>query len=136
MYVVVKESLRGTRFEGSLLSEEQIVMALRSRKAPEEIRRIRAAIKETDLLFDIIDKQARIGMSEHELYDMVQEEINSRGLGYAWDRAGDPIVNTGPSSMVGHGFPSKDIRIAPGHIVHIDLGVTKDGYSSDIQSCW
>ena len=38
--------------------------------------------------------------------------------------------------MVGHGIPSSKITISPGHIFHIDVGVQKDGYCSDIQSCW
>jgi Xaa-Pro aminopeptidase len=57
-------------------------------------------------------------------------------LGYAWDPAGDPIVNSGPDSMVGHGLPSPEITIQPGHVFHVDLGVKKDGYCSDIQRSW
>jgi Xaa-Pro aminopeptidase len=136
MFLLLEEYFRGTRFEGSLVSADEIVMPLRSRKTAGEITRIRAAISESDELFDLIDKSARIGMSERELYDLVQREIDTRGLGYSWDRAGNPIVNSGPDSMIGHGIPSPDIRISPGHILHIDLGVTKDGYSSDVQSCW
>jgi Xaa-Pro aminopeptidase len=49
---------------------------------------------------------------------------------------GDPIVNTGPDSMIGHGIPSATLKIAPGHIFHVDLGLLKDDYASDIQRCW
>ena len=136
MFLLLEEYLRGTRFEGSLVSAEAIVMPLRSRKTPTEIARIRAAIAETNQIFDLIDKTAAVRMSERELYDIIQREIDARGLGYAWDGAGDPIVNSGPDSMIGHGIPSSDITIAPGHILHVDLGVTKEGYSSDIQRCW
>jgi Xaa-Pro dipeptidase len=136
MYLLLEEYLRGTRFEGSLVSAEEIVIALRSQKTPTEISRIRAAIKETERLFDLVDKNVRVGMTEREVYDLLQARIDDLGLGYAWDRVGDPIVNSGPDSMVGHGIPSEHIRIAPGHILHIDLGVVKQGYSSDIQSCW
>lgn len=38
--------------------------------------------------------------------------------------------------MVGHGIPSSTITLEPGHVFHVDLGVTLDGYSSDIQRCW
>jgi Xaa-Pro aminopeptidase len=113
-----------------------VVGALRGRKTPAEVAAIRSAIAETDEIFGLVDKEVRAGMSEREVYDKIQAEIDRRGLGYAWDRHGDPIVNSGPDSMIGHGIPSAEIRIAPGHIFHIDLGVVKNGYSSDIQSCW
>ena len=38
--------------------------------------------------------------------------------------------------MIGHGVPSDNIRLEPGHIFHIDLGIVVDEYASDIQSCW
>ena len=44
-------------------------------------------------------------------------------------------MNSGPNSMVGHGVPS-DLRIEPGHVLHIDFGVKQDSYCSDLQRCW
>lgn len=136
MFQLLEGYLRGTRFEGSLVSAAGLVGALRSRKTPEEIARMKAAIEETDAIFGWVDKNAWIGMSERGLYNAIQGQIDLKCLGYSWDRTGDPIVNFGPDSMVGHGIPSSEIKLAPGQILHIDLGVTKDGYSSDIQSCW
>jgi Xaa-Pro dipeptidase len=136
MFLLLERYLRETRFEGCLESAEEIVMPLRARKTAGELERMRGAIGETDRLFSEIGEFVVIGCSERDVYDFVQEKIDRRGLGYAWDRAGDPIVNSGPNSMIGHGIPSADIRIAPGHILHIDLGIVKDGYSSDIQRCW
>ena len=43
------------------------------------------------------------------------------GLGFAWDEAGDPIVNSGPDSMVGHAIPSDKVHLTEGHVFHIDL---------------
>jgi Xaa-Pro aminopeptidase len=97
---------------------------------------MRVAIDETNRIFEEVGGFARIGVSEREIYDFVQQRIDERGLGYAWDRAGDPIVNTGPDSMIGHGRPSPAIRVAPGHILHLDLGVVREAYGSDIQRCW
>lgn len=136
MYLLLKDYLRGTRFEASLVSAEPVVIALRSRKTASEVARIRSAIAETERIFDEVSRFARVGMTEREVYDFIQERMSERGLGYGWDKAGDPIVNSGPDSMGGHGVPSETIRIEPGHIFHIDLGVIKDGYSSDIQRCW
>ena len=136
MFLQLEDLLHGTRFAGALESAEEIVMALRSRKTPEEIRRIRNAIAETVRIFDEVGAYACVGTSEREIYDFVQLRMEERKLGYGWDRAGNPIVNSGPDSMIGHGIPSPEIRIAPGHILHIDLGVVREGYSSDIQRCW
>lgn len=136
MYLKLCEMLRGTSLEGCLESAEPIVMALRARKSPEEVRRIRSAIKAGDDIFALIGEFARIGRTELEVFDYVQSVIDSKGYGYGWDRAGNPIVNSGPDSMIGHGKPSASITIEEGHVFHIDLGVILSGYSSDIQRCW
>lgn len=136
MFLLLESYFKGTRFEGRLESAESVVSSLRSQKSPREIAAIRAAIAEGDLVFDWVDKNVKPGMTERAVFDEIQRQIDAKGLGYGWDRHGNPIVNSGPNSMIGHGIPSAEIQIAPGHIFHIDLGVIKDGYSSDIQSCW
>lgn len=136
MFLLLESYLKGTRFEGCLCSAENVAGALRAQKTASEIAAMREAIAETDAIFDWVDKNVRVGMTEREVFDAIHRMIDEKGLGYAWDRNQDPIVNTGPDSMVGHGIASSAIRIAPGHIFHIDLGVVKSGYSSDIQSCW
>lgn len=136
MFLLLEGYLKGTRFEGKLASAESVVSAIRAQKSPREIAAIRAAIAEGDLIFDWVDKNVKPGMTEKAVFDEIQRHIDAKGLGYGWDRHGNPIVNSGPNSMIGHGIPSAEIQIALGHIFHIDLGVIKDGYSSDIQSCW
>ncbi|MFN3651569.1 MAG: M24 family metallopeptidase [Armatimonadota bacterium] len=136
MFLLLEGMLRGTRFEGTLESAQEIVTALRSRKTPAEIARMRGAIRETERIFAEVPALAARGGSERELFEAIQARVDSRGLGYGWDRAGNPIVNSGPHSMLGHGVPSAEIRIEPGHVLHLDLGVISAGYSSDIQRCW
>ncbi|MCS6775778.1 MAG: Xaa-Pro peptidase family protein [Chloroherpetonaceae bacterium] len=136
LYLLLTSYLQGTRYADSLISAEEIVMALRGLKTPLEIARIQKAIAATEQLFAEIADFARPGRTEYEVYAHVQHRMHERGLGFAWDQTGDPIVNSGPDSMPGHGVPSRQIAIAPGHILHVDLGVTLDGYSSDIQRCW
>ncbi len=136
MFLQLQEYFANTRFALSLVSAEEITSTLRSCKTGVEIERVRAAVKITDLLFDEVGRFAVPGCSELEVYNFVQKRIDEQNLGYGWDRAGNPIVNSGPDSMIGHGHPSNEITIAPGHILHLDLGVIKDGYSSDIQRCW
>lgn len=134
MYLLLAEYLQGEAFE--LVSAESVCGALRSRKSAGELARIRGAISETELLFARIPEWSRTMPTELDLYRRMQEWIDGHGFGYSWDRAGDPIVNSGPDSMVGHGVPSEKITISSGHILHIDLGIVRQGYSSDIQRCW
>jgi Xaa-Pro aminopeptidase len=136
MYLCLQDLLKGTRFEGCCVSAETIAAGLRGRKVPEELRRLRRAIRETQEILDEVGVRTALGHSEREIFAFAQERILARGLGFSWERHGDPIVNTGPDSMVGHGLPSAAIRVAPGHILHLDLGVLFEGYASDLQRCW
>lgn len=133
MYTLLEEILGGI---GTLHSAADLVMALRGQKTPSEIEAMREAIRHTDELFALAENTAGIGVSERSIYREMQNEIARRGLGYGWDPAGNPIVNSGPDSMIGHGIPSETVTLQPGHIFHIDLGVVAGGYSSDIQRCW
>ena len=136
MALFLENTLKGTRFEGSLVSAEGIVGGLRSRKIPEELARIRAAVRVTEEILREVPRFAAAGRSEREVYDWIQHRVTERNLGFSWDRRNDPIVNTGPDSMIGHGIPSDTIRIAPGHFFHLDFGVLHDGYASDLQRTW
>ncbi|HXH60328.1 MAG TPA: M24 family metallopeptidase [Fimbriimonadaceae bacterium] len=136
MFLLLSSYFEGTSFEGSLVSAEEIVSSLRSRKTPEEVRRIKHAIKCGDEVFAEISRFARLGVSETDVFTHAQAFIDGKGWGYGWDRSANPIVNSGPDSMVGHGKPSPSVFVSEGHVFHIDLGVVVDGYSSDIQRCW
>ena len=137
MFRRLEAILDGTRFAGSLVSAGNILGRLRGRKTPTEIERIGQAIAETNRLFDDVGNGiARIGSTEQQIWSAIQRRIDQRGLGYAWERSGNPIVNCGPASMSGHGTPSATLELESGHILHIDLGVVAEGYSSDLQRCW
>ncbi len=137
MLRLLEKYLAGTRYAGCLVSAEGILGALRGRKTPAERTRIRTAIDHTDQLFDEVEREiARIGRSERSIQAELHRRIEERGLGFAWERSGNPIVNCGPESAVGHAKPSETITLARGHILHLDLGVVAEGYSSDLQRCW
>lgn len=136
MFRLLQRYFDGTRFQDSLVSADAITSRLRAQKTPAEVNAMRKAIGETDRLFDEIAAFAKVGVSERAIQDFVHSKIADRGLGFGWAKDGNPIVNSGPDSMAGHGIPSAEITLQPGHIFHIDLGVIRDGYSSDIQRCW
>lgn len=136
MYLLLEEYLKGTRFEGTLESAQDLCCALRGRKTPTEVGRIVEAIMDGDRIFEQLAARAKVGVTEKAIFDYAHELVRERNLGLSWDSRQDPIVNSGPNSMIGHGVPSETITIQPGHIFHIDFGVIKNGYSSDIQRSW
>ena len=132
MYQLLGEMLEGTPYSDRLVSAEAVISALRGRKTPVELERIREAVRETELIYAKAYDFLEPGKTEIEVHEYMQDLTREMGLGLAWTPSGCPIVNTGPDSPVGHGEPT-DLRIERGHLVHFDFGVKKDGYCSDIQ---
>lgn len=135
MYHTLQRHLRGTPFADSLVSAEQIVAALRGRKSPTEVARVRQAVATTEALFDEIEQFAAPGMTQRQIADFVHARVDGMGLGYAWPKPFNPIVTCGPESDVGHAAPG-DVVLQKGHTLHVDLGIRQDDYCSDIQRMW
>lgn len=132
MYQLLRQYLSGTLWQDRLISAESVVGALRSRKTPREIDRIKSAIVTTEIIFNRTFAFAQPGLTEREIGDFMHSEVETHGVKAAWDYANCPSVNTGPLSPVGHIGPS-DIQLEPGHILHIDFGVQHEEYCSDLQ---
>jgi Xaa-Pro aminopeptidase len=132
LYLNLQRILGGTPFVDRLVSAEQVISALRGRKSKTEVERINAAITSTLEIFESTFKDLRTGLSEIEVAQRMQAEVEKRGLGYAWPNNNNPAVNTGPNSPVGHNAPTALI-IEPGHLLHFDFGVKQEGYCADIQ---
>lgn len=135
MYRLLCHHLDGTPFASRLISAEQINFALRGRKSPTEIARIRAAIASTQQLFDEVEAFARPGMTQRQIAAFVQQRITELGLDYSWPKPFNPIVTCGPHSAIGHAAPG-DVVLEKGHLLHMDLGVRQNGYASDLQRMW
>jgi Xaa-Pro aminopeptidase len=136
MFLHLCDLLADTPFPSRFVSAAPLLAKLRSRKTPAEVERIRAAVAVTEEIVDLVAQQIRPGVSEAQIAAFVHEEFRRRNLASAWSWDACPIVNSGPESEVGHGGPRNDIVVQPGHLVHIDLGVQRDGYCSDIQRMW
>jgi len=128
--------LTGTAHLDRLTSAAPLVSLLRSRKSAAEIERIRAAVAITEQVIAELGALIVPGVSEAELAGLVHESFARHGVEPAWPAEGCPIVNSGPASSIGHARPSTALRIEPGHVVHIDLGVRLAGYCSDLQRDW
>jgi Xaa-Pro aminopeptidase len=135
LYLALRQYLAETPYADRLESAEKIIAAVRGRKSPAEVERVRQAVAITEDLFDEVEQFARPGMTQRQIADFVQQRVDGMGLGYAWPKPFNPIVTCGPESAIGHAAPG-DVVLEKGHTLHLDLGVKKDDYCSDIQRMW
>jgi Xaa-Pro aminopeptidase len=135
LWLVLLKTLDGTPYADRLVSSKPLVASLRGRKSPFEIARIRAAVEEAEEIFARAGERIGPGMKETEIAAVMQAEVSRRGLGYAWEADHCPAVNAGPEKEVGHSGPT-ELETRRGELLHMDFGVEKDGYCSDLQRVW
>ena len=135
LWLVLSETLAGTQYAERLVSSEKIVNALRGRKSPYEVAQIKAAAEATEAIFDVVTRGLGPGMSEVEVAGLMHAEVSARELGYAWERDHCPAVNAGPEKEVGHAAPGA-LRTRAGELLHVDFGVRRGDYCSDLQRVW
>jgi Xaa-Pro aminopeptidase len=132
MYEILREHLKDTPYADRLVSAEPIINALRGRKTPAELERIRKAVEITDKIYKQTFDFIKIGMTELEIGKYMHTLARDHGVGFAWPEESCPAVNSGPNSSVGHSGPT-NIKVERGHIIHFDFGVKYEDYCSDIQ---
>jgi Xaa-Pro aminopeptidase len=132
MYQKLKKYLAPTPYFERLVSAEGIITALRGRKTPTEIARIRKAVDTTEEIYCRTFDYLQPGMTEKQVGQFMHTQILEEGVTEAWDYEDCPAVNSGPESKVGHVGPT-DILLERGHLVHFDFGVKQAEYCSDIQ---
>ncbi len=135
MWATLFRLLEGTPYSACLISAENIIGALRGRKSPAEVARIKAAIAVTDRILDDLTASLRPGQTELELRDLVRERMMAYRVEPAWEQDYCPILTAGPNSPVGHAAPGP-YKTACGQLLQIDLGVKQNGFCSDIQRMW
>lgn len=135
LWLTLQETLAETPYAGRLVSAEKFIMALRGRKSAAEVDRIRAAIRATERLFAQVRRTLKPGQTEQQIASMMHTALAKLRLGTAWDEPYCPIVNAGPDSPVGHAAPGR-FKTTRGQLLHIDFGVKKDGFCSDLQRMW
>ncbi len=135
MWCLLHRMLSGTPFVSRLISAEDLIGALRGRKTPLEVEAIRRAVETTEALFAEIGSFLHPGRSEREIQAFVHERMRARGVEPAWDPDYCPIVAIGPDAPIGHAMPGER-SVAPGTLVHVDMGIRQDGFCSDMQRVW
>jgi Xaa-Pro aminopeptidase len=132
MHQILTRYLEGTPFLSRLASAEKVIGALRSRKTPQEVNRIRQAVETTRQIYENTFEFAQAGMTEQDLSVFMHSQVRDKGLDLAWDSHNCPAVNAGPEAEIGHVGPTERV-IEPGQLVHMDFGVRQEEYCSDIQ---
>lgn len=132
MYEILCDYLKDTPYADRLVSAEPIINAMRGRKTPEELERIRKAVEITDEIYKKTFDFIKVGMTEIQIGEYMHRLAQEYGVGLAWPAENCPAVNSGPDSPVGHNGPT-GIKVEPGHLIHFDFGVKYEDYCSDIQ---
>ncbi len=129
------ESLSGTPYAARLVSAEGFLGLLRGIKTPAEQELVRRAVEETEGMFARVSREFRIGMTAREVAERFHKEAGLAGVPTAWSPRFCPTVTIGSKAAVGHVRPG-DEAISPGCIVHVDFGIVRDRYCSDLQRLW
>jgi Xaa-Pro aminopeptidase len=132
MYQLVTGYLAGTPFARRIVSAETLIEALRGRKTPGEVDRIRRAVDTTRQIYERTFDYVVPGMTERQIGAFMHAQVEQLGLDVAWNRENCPGINAGPDSPLGHVGPT-DLEVVPGQLLHFDFGVQQTGYCSDIQ---
>jgi Xaa-Pro aminopeptidase len=132
MYLTLHGYLSEIDLADRIVSSEKITSSLKARKTPDEIARIKKAIRHTLEIYDKVTPFIAPGKTEKELAAFMMDEVDRRGLGFAWEKSHCPAVFTGPATAEAHYQPT-DRRVERGHILNMDFGVKVEDYCSDLQ---
>lgn len=136
LMLLLQRYLADSEMTDRFVSAERIISALRGRKSPSEVARIKQAIQTTQGIFEQAEGYMKPGRSELDVANFVHGLVDEKRLGTAWDYDYCPTVSAGPDSPVGHAGPQDKYKIAPGQIIHMDFGVKENEYCADLQRIW
>lgn len=111
-----------------LFSIKKHILRLREIKRPEEIEKIKSAIKRAEEGFLKIREMIRPGVAERDIAIELEYQMKRLGSGRL---PFDVIVASGENSALPHARASTR-KLMPGDLVLIDWGAEADGYYSDM----
>jgi Xaa-Pro aminopeptidase len=135
LHRLLQRRFGGTIYADRLVPAEDVIWSLRGRKLPMEVEAVAQSVHETEKILRETTAMIRPGVTAAELADGMRRLAYSRGFECAWTPKVCPIVTVGPSTRIGHVSPTADV-IAPGSVVHVDFGVRRQQYCSDLQRMW
>lgn len=132
LYRRLRSMLSGTGYEDRFTDAYDLVATLRGVKSPVERERMRRAGERTEeLLAEAFDRWDPT-WTEADLRDYLHRRIREADLGSAWSLAYCPGINTGPDPEIGRTIAG-DRTLGEGEPLHVDFGVTVEGYATDVQ---
>jgi Xaa-Pro dipeptidase len=132
---VEKEHLNVSRFEelqklypeATFYPAEPLLHTLRLVKDDQEIKMMEKACKLVDYAVEVGVNELAEGKTELDIVAAIEYEIRKKGGAMAFS----PIVLAGPKAASPHGVPG-EAKLKKGEFVLFDLGVSFQGYCSDI----
>jgi Xaa-Pro aminopeptidase len=124
----LERTLAPDGFGDRIVSSAPVLQPLRSRKTPEERRRLERAVAVTEQLLDEAGQFMRAGMTERDVAEFIKRR--QRDLGVTHSFSDGAAVMTGTAGL-GH-RAAGDAPLLPGDTVVIDMGVFVEGYTSDV----
>lgn len=135
MFRLLSRSLAATPYAARMVSAESMIAALRGRKTASEISLIRAAVARTEEAIDLLKGLIRPGVADTDVADFLHNYLMENGYGSSWEWEYCPVVTVGPESAFGHAMPA-GLRASAGNLIHIDFGISRYGFVSDLQRTW
>ncbi len=128
MYLLLQKYLSNTPFVERLVSSDNLLAKLRSRKLPLEIENLRIAAELADDVWKKTVEDIRNGMSEEQVAAVINYYILSGKNKLSFPT----IVNAGDKTKPGHSLPTK-ATLTGGDLLHVDFGIKYKEFCSDIQ---
>ncbi len=108
--------------------ESGLVERLRIRKSPDELEKIRAAVRLNEEVFQEVYRQLKPGLTERQVALRIEIMMREKG---AERPSFETIVAGGPNGALPHAVPG-DRPLREGEPIVIDMGLVLDGYCSDM----
>ncbi len=129
MWLRLNKMLENTPYKEKLISSDNFLAALRGRKTPTEVERIKKAVEISERGHKRLADSVKLGMNEQDLEKILLDFAEENNVTVSYP----PLINIGAETTIGHGKGSANIVLKPGDLINIDFGVFYEGYASDIQ---
>jgi Xaa-Pro aminopeptidase len=131
-HLSVKAHRRLSELVDDLVPASGIIEEVRAVKEPAEVEAIAAAAALVDEIYSWLQSFGLVGRTERSVAVALEHEMRLRG---ASGPSFPSIVASGAHGALPHAQP-RDVEIAAGTLVTIDIGAVLDGYCSDCTRTW